>query len=69
MSDINGHAYLIHAFDDRNAKITDAVVASLCASVADQVSAIVREQRHTLPELIKSIDVICGPKMLGVLQS
>jgi hypothetical protein len=42
---------------------------SLSASVADRVSAIVGEQRHTLPELIKSIDVIGGPKMLGVLQS
>src|SRR5438093_12039162 len=69
MSDVNRHSYLVHTFDDRNAEITDAVIAALCASVADQVAAIVGEQRHTLSELIKSIDVIRGMKMLGVLQS
>src|SRR5438874_13773595 len=69
MSDINGHSYLINTFDDRNAEITDAIVTSLCASVADQVAAIICEQRYTLSELIKSIDVIWRPKMLGVLQS
>src|SRR6266480_6284032 len=69
MSDINGHSYLINTFDDRNAEITDAIVPSLCASVADQVAAIICEQRYTLSELIKSIDVIWRPKMRGVLQS
>src|ERR1043166_3004493 len=68
MSDVDGHAHLIHPFDDRNAEITNPIVASLCASVADQVGAVVGQQRYTLPELIETINVIRSPKMLGVLQ-
>ena len=56
MSDVNRHSYLVHTFDDRNAEITDAVIAALCASVADQVAAIVGEQRHTLSELSAGIN-------------
>src|SRR5437868_7001810 len=68
MGDVNGHSYLIHSLDDGKAEITDSVVAPLGASVTNQVAAVVRQQRHTLPELIETIDIVCCPKMLGVLQ-
>src|SRR5436190_24149169 len=48
MSDINGHSYLIHTFDDRNAELADAIIASLCASIPDQVAPVIRDQRYTL---------------------
>jgi hypothetical protein len=35
MRDVDGHAHLIHPIDYRNAEVTDSIVASLRASVAD----------------------------------
>jgi hypothetical protein len=35
MRDVDGHAHLIHPIDYRNAEVTDSVVASLRAPVAD----------------------------------
>src|SRR5258708_15684172 len=62
------HSYFIHPIDDGNAEITDSIVAPLRASVADQVAGVVGQQRYALPELIETIDVVRGPKMLRVLQ-
>ena len=69
MRDVDGHSHLIHPIDYSNAEITDSVVASLRAPVADQVTAVIREQRHTLPELIETIDIVRAPKMFRVLQA
>src|SRR6266576_6258157 len=69
MCDVDGHPHPIHPIDYRNAEVTDSVVASLRAPVADQVTGIIREQRHPLPQLIETIDIVWGSKMLRVLQT
>ena len=68
MRDVDRHSYFIHPIDDGNAEITDSIVAPLRASVADQVAGVIGQQRYALPELIETIDVVRGPKMLRVLQ-
>jgi hypothetical protein len=68
MRHVDRHSYFIHPIDDRNAEITDSIVAPLRASVADQVAGVIGQQRYALPELIKTVDVVRGPKMLRVLQ-
>src|SRR4029453_12632584 len=66
--DIDRHSYLVHTFDDGNAEITDSVVAPLRAPVANEVAAVIREQRDALTELIEPVNVVWGSKMLGVLE-
>ena len=68
MRDVERHSYFIHPIDDGNAEITDSIVAPLRASVADQVASVIGQQGYALPELIETIDVVRGPKMLRVLQ-
>src|SRR5690348_12939298 len=63
MRDINGHAQLIHPPDDRDSKITDAIVAALRGTVANQVACVVGELRNTLPKTEEEIDIVRSAKV------
>src|SRR5262249_62040887 len=69
MRNVNGHPDFVHTLDDRGAEIADSFIPPLGGAVADQVSRIVSELRHALPEALKIIDVRRAAEMLGILHA
>src|SRR5690242_17389916 len=69
MGSIYGHADFVHALDNFDSEITDPFVVTLGAAITNQIPGIVSQERDSLAKLVKTIDILNGSKMFGILQA
>ena len=66
---INRHSNLVHALDNLQTEIANAVIPPLRAPIADEVTAIVSQQRNALAKRVKVVHIVRGPEMFRILHA
>ena len=69
MCSIDRHSNLVHAFDNLQTKVANAIIAPLRAAITDEVAAVVSQQRDALSERIKIVHVVRRPEMFRILHA
>ncbi len=69
VGDVDQHPDFVHRLDDLGAEIADASIHPLGAAAADEVLAVVRELRTTLPEQVEALHIRRRPEVLCVLNA